>query len=162
MPAIRQPPPLLCYNLPMHLDPAVNHRHATAHLADRVGALASFLCAVHCAALPFVLALLPAVSLGFLADHGFERGFILCASVLASVALIYGYRRHRAFRALAWLAPGLALLWTGGFALDAGVSQVWHAVFVALGGSCVALAHLTNMSLVHGLKQNACCSSPTA
>jgi len=153
------------YLKPVAGNPDIDNRHAPPHLADRVGATASFLCALHCAALPFVLALLPAVSLGFLADHGFERWFILCASVFASVTLIYGYRRHRAYRALAWLAPGLALLWTGGFALDAGdagVSQVWHAVLVALGGSCVALAHLTNMKLVHGLKQDTCCSPPTA
>jgi MerC mercury resistance protein len=151
----------------MQLDPTadrspLSHREATAHLADRVGAVASFLCALHCAALPFVLVLLPAVSLGFLADHGFEKGFILCASVFALVTLIHGYRRHHTRRALAFLAPGLALLWVGGFALDSGSSIGWHALLVALGGSCVALAHLTNMSLVHGLKQNTCCGSPTA
>ncbi|HXD83673.1 MAG TPA: MerC domain-containing protein, partial [Rudaea sp.] len=49
---------------------------ALAHAADRLGAAASLLCAVHCAALPFVLALLPALGLGFLANHGFERAFI--------------------------------------------------------------------------------------
>ncbi|MEO7072934.1 MAG: MerC domain-containing protein, partial [Rhodanobacter sp.] len=57
------------------------------HAADRVGATASFLCAVHCAALPFVLALLPFVGLGFLADHRFERGFVLFACVLGGIAL---------------------------------------------------------------------------
>jgi hypothetical protein len=45
-------------------------------LADRFGATASFLCAIHCAALPLVIAALPALGLGFLADHRFERTFI--------------------------------------------------------------------------------------
>ena len=36
---------------------------------DRLGATASFLCAVHCAALPLVIATLPAIGLGFLANH---------------------------------------------------------------------------------------------
>ena len=71
-----------------------------AHVADRVGATASFLCAVHCAALPFVIAILPALGLSFLADHRFERIFIACASALALAALIRGYRRHRDATAL--------------------------------------------------------------
>ena len=63
-------------------------------VADRVGATASFLCAIHCALLPFVLALLPFVGLEFLADHRFERGFVLFACTLALFAMIRGYRRH--------------------------------------------------------------------
>src|SRR6478672_8405035 len=54
-----------------------------AAIADRFGATASFLCAIHCALLPFVIAVLPALGLAFLADHRFERGFIAFASVLA-------------------------------------------------------------------------------
>ncbi|MGH8042923.1 MAG: MerC domain-containing protein [Rudaea sp.] len=130
---------------------------ALTHTADRVGATASLLCAVHCAALPFVLALLPALGLGFLADHGFEIGFILCASVFALTVLILGYRRHRTPRALALLLPGLALLWIAGFVYDNHVHIGWHAVLMAIGGSCVALAHLTNLHLVHQLRHGACC-----
>lgn len=121
------------------------HRHALAHIADRVGATASFICALHCAALPFVLAVLPALGLGFLADHLFERIFITCASALALTVLLHGYRRHRDGRALTWLFPGLVLLWTGGFLVDGHDTIGVHAVLVALGGSCVALAHLTNL-----------------
>jgi len=133
-------------------------RSALAHVADRVGALASFLCALHCAALPFVLALLPALGLGFLADHGFERGFIMCATLFALATLVYGYRRHHARRALAFLVPALALLWIGGFVFDVHGGLGWHSLLVALGGSGVALAHLTNLRLVHGHEQAECCS----
>jgi MerC mercury resistance protein len=132
-------------------------RRAFAHVADRIGAIASFLCALHCAALPFVLALLPALGLGFLADHGFERGFIVCASGLALATLVYGYRRHRVSRAFAFLLPGLTLLWLGGFVFDAHAGFGWHSLLVACGGSCIALAHLTNLRLVHGHEQGTCC-----
>lgn len=146
----------------MHIQPplkttAKGARGKFAHFADRLGATASFLCAVHCAALPFVLAVLPALGLGFLADHGFERGFIICASLLALGALVYGYRRHHMRRAFAFLLPGLALLWLGGFVFDAHTGIGWHSLLVALGGSCVALAHLTNLRLVHGHEQGNCC-----
>ncbi|MGA9422653.1 MAG: MerC domain-containing protein [Rhodanobacteraceae bacterium] len=132
-------------------------REGLAHFADRLGASASFLCAVHCAALPFVLALLPALGLGFLADHAFERGFIVCASVFASVTLIHGYQRHRVPRALLFLVPGLTLLWAGGFLFDLNAHLGWHSALVALGGSCVALGHLTNLRLLHDGEHGACC-----
>src|ERR1700755_837546 len=100
--------------------------------ADRLGAMASFLCAIHCALLPFVLAALPAFGLGFLADHGFERAFIFFASLLALFTVVQGYRRHRAPRALALVLPGLLLLWIGGFIFDAHSTMLWHAGLVAL------------------------------
>lgn len=130
--------------------------------ADRLGATASFLCAVHCAVLPFVLAALPAFGLGFLADHGFERAFISCASLLALFTLIQGYRRHRVRYALALVLPGLLLLWIGGFVVDAHGTILWHATLVALGGSLVAAAHLTNLRLIHVHDHSACCDHDEA
>lgn len=115
--------------------------------ADRLGAAASLLCAVHCAALPFALALLPALGLGFLASHGLERGFIAFASVLALTMAVLGYRRHRTARAFALLVPGLLLLWIGGFAFDLGGATLWHSLFVAAGGTCVSLAHVVNLRI---------------
>ena len=135
---------------------------ALAGFADRLGAMASFLCALHCALLPFVLAALPAFGLGFLADHGFEHAFIFFASLLALLTLIQGYRRHRAPRALALVLPGLLLLWIGGFVVDSHDTLLWHAVLVAMGGSLVAAAHLTNLRLIHVLDHSACCDHDRA
>ena len=126
-----------------------------ANVADRVGATASFLCALHCAALPFVFALLPALGLGFLANHSFERWFIAFATLLALTMLIRGYRRHRAPNALGLLLPSLVLLWLGGYVFDFEDFGGWHALLVALGGSGVALAHIVNLRLAHA--HDACC-----
>jgi hypothetical protein len=125
----------------------LNNRNVLAHAVDRVGATASLLCAIHCAALPFLLAILPALGLGFLASHGFERGFIAFASVLALTMAAVGYRRHRIASAFVLLVPGLLLLWIGGFAFDLGHAPMLHSVFVVLGGSCVSLAHFINLRL---------------
>ena len=122
---------------------------ALAHVADRIGATASFLCAVHCAALPFVLTVLPALGLGFLGDHRFERIFIACASLLALASLIRGWRRHRVASALYLGAAGLGLLWVGAWAFDAESSVALHAMLVTLGGCCLALAHIVNLRLTH-------------
>ncbi len=116
------------------------------HAADRVGATASFLCAIHCALLPFVLALLPLLGLEFLADHGFERAFVLCACVLASFVLIRGYRRHQRPLPLRLAAPGLALLLLGIIYID-GSAPLLHSVLVTCGGLLLAGAHFANLRL---------------
>jgi hypothetical protein len=116
------------------------------HVADRVGAMASFLCAIHCALLPFVLALLPLLGLDFLADHRFERVFVLCACVLASFVLVRGYRRHQRPLPLRLAIPGLALLLLGIIYID-GSSPILHSVLVTCGGLLLAGAHFVNLRL---------------
>lgn len=113
-------------------------------VADRIGAAASFLCAIHCALLPFVLALLPFVGLEFLADHRFERGFVMFASVLALVALIRGFRRHQRPLPLILAIPGLALLLLGVTYAES-YSIVLHSVMVTCGGLLLASAHFVNL-----------------
>ena len=144
----------------MSHDSVSPHASAHARTADHIGAAASLLCAVHCAALPFVLALLPALGLGFLANHGFERAFIACASALAVTMAVHGYRRHRAARVFALLVPGLLMLWIGGFAFDLGHATLWHSLFVVAGGTCVALAHVVNLRLARTHEPNCDCVTP--
>lgn len=112
--------------------------------ADRIGAIASFLCAIHCAALPFVLALLPLLGLEFLADHRFERAFVLFACALALVSLIGGYRRHHRPLSLLLALPGLALLLLGVTVAEQ-YSIAMHSVLVTCGGLLVAAGHFINL-----------------
>ena len=114
------------------------------HAADRLGATASFLCAIHCAALPFVIAVLPLLGLSFLADHRFETAFVAFASILASVVLVSGYRRHRRRLPLLFAIPGLALLMLGVTFLHTH-SLVVHSVLVTCGGLLVAASHFINL-----------------
>ncbi len=119
-----------------------------AGIADRFGATASFLCAIHCALLPFVIAVLPALGLAVLADHAIERAFVVFACTLATVMLLLGYRRHRRANALLLLLPALALL-LAGVLVDFEQSAVTHAWLVTTGGSLLAIAHLVNLRLSH-------------
>jgi len=113
-------------------------------VADRVGAAASFLCAIHCALLPFVLALLPFVGLEFLAGHRFERGFVFFACLLALFALVRGYRRHQHPLPLLLATPGLALLLVG-VTYAEHYSIMAHSVLVTCGGLLLASAHFINL-----------------
>jgi hypothetical protein len=121
--------------------------------ADRIGSAASFVCAVHCASFPVLLAVLPAVGASVLASELLERGFVLFATALALASLVAGYRRHGSTQALQLLLPGLALIWFGSFG-PLHHELIPHAVLMTLGGLLVAFSHLRNQRLsrlhVHG------------
>lgn len=121
--------------------------HRAWHHADRVGATASLLCAIHCALLPLVIGLLPLIGLEILADPGVEFAFVLCACVLASLTIVHAWWGHRDPRALRLLLPGVALLLLGQ-AVGHGSSLEWlHAGLMACGGTLVASAHIVNLRM---------------
>jgi MerC mercury resistance protein len=119
----------------------------TLHKADRVGFLASLICAAHCALLPIVIALLPAFGVAGALNDRFEALFAVFATVLGLFALVVGYRRHRALHALALLVPGLLIVWLAVLYSPLHHSVVPHAITMTLGGGLVALAHLANLRL---------------
>jgi hypothetical protein len=125
---------------------------------DSLGSVGAFLCAVHCALLPFALVLLPMVGFGILASPAFERGFVLFATALAVASLWNGHRRHRRYRAMAILAPGLVLLWAGILVPGIHEGALLHALAMSVGGSLVALAHLVNLRLTELHVHDANCS----
>lgn len=116
---------------------------------DRLGATGSLVCAVHCAVLPLLIALLPALGLSAWLGDGFERGFLVFATALGASSLVAGYRRHRMLGALSLLLPGLLLLWVAVFYGPLHHHAVPHAVAMTTGGTLVGLAHLLNLRLNH-------------
>ena len=133
-------------------------RFAFHRWVDSVGSAGAMLCAIHCAALPFALAALPALGLGLLASSGFERGFVTFATALAVASLWQGYRRHRVYRALAFLVPGLLAVWAGVMVPALHEHAVRHAVAMSIGGTLIAVAHLINLRLTHGHVHDAGCA----
>ena len=125
-------------------------RWTLARWVDSLGSVGAMLCAVHCALLPFALALLPVLGLGILASAGFEIGFVLFATAMATASLWHGYRGHRAYHAFAVLVPGLVALWSGILVPALHHARLPHAVAMSIGGTLVAIAHLVNLSLSRG------------
>ena len=123
---------------------------------DQVGAVASIACAVHCASWPFLLALMPSLGLTWLASESLEQGFVVFATLWALGSLLVGYRRHRAYRALGVLVPGLLLVWWSTFG-PWHHEVVAHAAGMTAGGTLIAFAHLLNLRLAHGHVHDAAC-----
>jgi hypothetical protein len=128
------------------------------HLLDRFGATGSILCALHCALTPLLLAALPSLGLSVWLGDGFERGFVTFVTVLGLFSMIWGYRRHRVFRALGMLLLGLAALWAGVLYAPLHQALVPHAIVMTIGGTLVGLAHLVNLRLNHWHIHDASCA----
>ena len=127
-------------------------------LLDRIGATGSLVCAVHCAVLPLLIALLPSLGIAQWLGEGFERGFVVFASLYGVAILAWSYRRHRTLRALVLLLPGLAALWAAVTIPALHQALVPHAVVMTFGGTLVGLAHLVNLRLNHGHVHVATCA----
>lgn len=103
---------------------AVIELPARGGLADWAGMIASIGCAIHCAAMPLVLAYLPALGLGWLASEGFHQWMAVICFVLAASAFVPGWRKHGSFLPAVWGAAGILLLTTAAFALEDGCCAV--------------------------------------
>ena len=120
---------------------------------DAVGALASFLCAVHCAALPVLLATLPLAGFEILASHTVERVFVTFAALFGLVVIGSGYCAHRTRVVATCYLAAVVLLFNGAFLTDHGLT---HAALLATGGVLLGLAHAINRQGVrrHGCSRN--------
>ena len=88
---------------------------------DWLGITASIGCAIHCAAMPFVFAYLPAMGLSVLADEVFHKWMALVCFLIAIAAFVPGIRKHGR-----WLPVGIA---------SVGLVMITFAAF-GLAGEC--------------------------
>ena len=110
---------------------------------DRVGTVASLACAVHCALMPFALALLPA-ALGAGLASGLVEWSLFGASAAVGLACMHrGGKIHRRGFTKAVFAVGLATLALGRVSEEREWGR-WGVAALVLGGSTVAAAHWIN------------------
>jgi hypothetical protein len=115
---------------------------------DAAGMTASLACAVHCAAMPLVITLLPLVGLGFLANEWVEWLLVGLSALLGVASLCLGYRHHRSRRAFAILSVGLAFIVIGRIAEERDL-PMYGVPFLVFGGCVMAAAHWVNRRLCH-------------
>ena len=80
---------------------------------DRLGAGVSFICAIHCAIVPFAATVLPLLGFGFLADERIERTVLITSIGLASASVCWGIRVHWQRRILLLFGAALCLILAG-------------------------------------------------
>jgi len=101
------------------IDPEMSTTAAseTSTWRDSLGIIASIGCAIHCAAMPFVIAYLPALGLSFLADEAFHKWMALICFLIAIVAFIPGIRKHGNWTPISVGAVGLVAITFAAFGL---------------------------------------------
>lgn len=87
-------------------------------MTDWLGITASIGCAIHCAAMPFVIAFLPMFGLTFLADESFHKVMFVICTLLALVAFVPGWRKHRRVLPAGIALFGLSVIGIAAFAFE--------------------------------------------
>lgn len=121
---------------------------------DRIGMIASCVCAVHCAVMPAVIGLLPLLGLGVIADERVEWAVIGIAALVGAASLLPTYFRHHGCATpLLIFAAGLTLIFVGKTLFEERATL--EAASVVAGALAVAVAHFVNRRLCR-----ACCTIP--
>lgn len=118
---------------------------------DRLGVCVSAACAVHCLALPVMLAITPAISSIVIIGHRVEAVLAVAAVALALACLCGGFRIHRKKRLILSFAAAAAFIVSGQI-----FATGWlETALVVLGGLGLIGSHFLNRSLCKSCTE--CC-----
>lgn len=131
---------------------------------DKVGAVASFICAVHCLLTGVALGILSIVGLGFFANLWVDRSFISIAFVVGAAAAWHGYRKHGSTTPAIMFVAGLAMVMWSRFGVPhdhdgahaGGLAHTIGTVLSVAGGLLLVSFHIVNMRLQHKCRCSAC------
>lgn len=98
----------------------MNRMNGMNRWKDSLGIGASVLCAIHCAATPILLAVLPNLSLtGWMASPWFHQAAAFICVVLVAFSIWPAYKKHKDGRVLGFSSAGLALIFGSAFVFPA-------------------------------------------
>ena len=86
--------------------------------ADWAGMLASVGCAIHCAAMPFVIGYLPLLGISWLADESFHQVMTLVCFAFAVLAFVPGWKKHSSLVPALVGSAGIAVLAFAAFGVE--------------------------------------------
>ena len=114
---------------------------------DAIGIGASTLCAIHCLALPFVLAFAPALAHFVPGNEVVHRTLACLLAAVGLIAFCAGYRIHRRKVVLLLLMVGIMCVTAGAYADSLLPTHAWEVFITVLGSSFLISAHYLNRTL---------------
>jgi hypothetical protein len=118
---------------------------------DFLGFSASFLCAIHCLAIPVLLAFGLFGGAAWLENPLMEWGLIITAVIIGSLAIGKGYfKQHHKLNPVIWASVGFTILVVSRF-----LGHELEHFATAVGGFSIAFAHYENW------KSSKCKITPT-
>ena len=125
-------------------------------VADKAAISLSLICAVHCLAMPLVIALLPALASYGLADEAFHTWIILAVIPLSAFALTMGCKKHRQLNVLYTGLVGLFLLCLTPLLGHELLGETGEKALTTAGAALIAASHLKNFRLCRNETACAC------
>ena len=116
---------------------------------DFLGFSTSLLCAIHCAALPFLISISPLLG-QYLHNHAIENAIIILSFFIASYALVRGYCKHHNPQASVTVSIGFIFIVTGHLVRF----QLMEITLTSLGATAVAIAHFINWNHIRKSRLN--------
>lgn len=116
--------------------------------ADRLGLMATGVCAIHCALTPLLVSLLPILGLGALLDPRIEWALMTGALGLGAATILPAYRHHhhRLLPVVLYAVGAVALVGAHSLVPQGGIAELPTAFLGALG---LTSAQVVNARLRH-------------
>jgi MerC mercury resistance protein len=112
---------------------------------DYAGTSVSWLCMVHCLAMPLLVSFLPIFGLSFLADEITELAIIGCSVCLAIISFLPSYfKQHRKLNPMLLFIGGISMVILSHLLFEENLAG--KVIFLLFGASGITTAHLLNHS----------------
>lgn len=116
---------------------------------DLAGAMVSGACAVHCAAMPLVVAILPGAVARFAGSPLVHQVFAWAVLLTSALAFLPGWLRHRESRIWTWVFFGLGLIGAARCVEGTGSGAMEEVILTTAGGGLLLVAHRLNHTLAY-------------
>lgn len=116
-------------------------------IADKTAISLSIICTIHCLAMPFLAAMLPAIAALNLEDEAFHLWMLIAVIPTGLFALTLGCRKHRNYRVLILGITGLSVLIASAWLGHDLLGETGEKITTVLGACLVAAGHILNYRL---------------
>jgi MerC mercury resistance protein len=125
---------------------------------DKTGATVSWICAIHCLAMPFILVFFPILGSTLLAHEGLEYAIVGVSIVIALFTLLPGYvNKHRMLRTIVLFISGISLVISADILFSENLFG--KMIFVLAGAILITTSHFINRKLCRECKHCTDCES---
>ena len=115
---------------------------AVTSVLDRSAIGLSFLCVLHCLAVPLTLILMPSLAALPIADERVHLLLVLLVLPTSTVALTLGCRQHGLKHILAWGLTGIAILVLAAGLGEEFLGEYGEKILTVVGSVLVAVGHI--------------------
>ncbi len=125
-------------------------------IADKTAIGLSFVCTLHCLALPLLLLTLPAITALNLMDEAFHLWMLMVVVPVSLLALSMGCKKHKNLNVLLVSSVGLILLVAAAFVGHDLLGEAGEKTMTLVGALCISVGHYFNHRLCQSSRDCGC------